>query len=163
MKKFIGLVIILLMLSLLVLPQKVQAHGPGWFLPGLIVGGAIGLSLAAPRYYYPPPAYYYPPPAYSYPPPAYSYPPPGYVPPPLASVSPRDENQNPPAGGRVFIYPRQGQTQEQQVKDSDECQIWTTNQSGYDPTKPLPAEIPQDQLGQSNGNFLRAMGACYGW
>jgi hypothetical protein len=167
MKKVISLVIILLMLTLLAPPQKVQAHGAGWFLPGLIVGGAIGLSLAYPRYYYPPPVYYYPPPAYSYPPPAYnypppaySYPPPAYVPSPLTSVPPGNVGQTPPVGGMVFLYPRQGQSQEQQVKDRDECQVWATNQSGYDPTKQPPAEMPQDQLAQGNGNFLRALGAC---
>jgi hypothetical protein len=160
MKKIISLVIILLMLILLVPPQKVQAHGPGWYLPGLILGGAIGLSLAAPRYYYPPPAYYYPPPAYYYPPPAYNYPPPGYPPPAPASVPPGNVSQTPTAEGRGFIYPRQGQNQEQQAKDSDECHVWAMNQSGYDPTKPPPAEMRQDQFAQKSDNFFRALGAC---
>ena len=82
------------MLTFIIPPQKVQAHGQGW-LPGLVVGSVIGLSLAAPRYYYPPPAYNYPPPAYYYPPPAYRYPPPAYTVPPPA---------NPP--GTIYVDPR---------------------------------------------------------
>ena len=70
MKKLICLAIALLMLTLLVPPQKVEAwSGPGWFLPGLIVGGAIGWSLAPHYYYYPPPGYSYPAPPSPNPPP----------------------------------------------------------------------------------------------
>ena len=94
MKKIISLVALILILTIIIPAQRVQAHGPGWFLPGLIVGIPIGLSLAAPRYYNPPPAYYNPPPAYYNPPPAYYYPPPAYVAPP------------PSAGGVVYMYPR---------------------------------------------------------
>lgn len=156
MKKFICLVIVLLMLTLLVPPQKVEAwRGPGWFLPGLIVGGAIGWSLAPHYYYYPPPYYYYPPPVYSYPAPPPPNPPPAYLTP-----SPGDVSQTPSVGGRVFIYPRQGQSQEKQAKDRDECQTWAINQSGYDPTKSPPAGMSQDQLAQKSGDFYRALGAC---
>lgn len=164
MKKVISLLVILLMLTMLWPPQKVQAHGgPGWFLPGLIIGGAIGLSMAYPRYYYPRPYYdpYYPPPAYYYPPPAYSYPPPAYAPPPPATVPRGNVNQAPPeTGGRVFIYPRKGQGPEQQAKDSDECRTWAINQSGYDATKPPPVDTPQEQLIQKSEGFFRALAAC---
>ena len=87
MKKLMVLLIIFSMFALWVPSKQAEAHsGFGWFLPGLIIGGAIGWGLG-PRYYYPPPHYYYPPPAY-YPPPTYYYPPPTilptyYYPPPV--------------------------------------------------------------------------------
>jgi hypothetical protein len=64
MKKFIGLFIVCSMLTLFVPPKQAEAHGGfGWFIPGLIIGGAIGWGLT-PRYYCPPRYYNYPPPAY---------------------------------------------------------------------------------------------------
>ncbi len=33
----------------------------------------------------------------------------------------------------VFAYPAQGQTPEQQAKDTNECQTWARQQSGWDP------------------------------
>ena len=69
MKKLIGLLCILLMLTMLMPVKQAEARGGGGFLPGLIIGGVLGWGLT-PQYYYPPPAYYYPPPAYYYPPPA---------------------------------------------------------------------------------------------
>lgn len=63
--------------------------GAGWFVGGLALGTAIGVS-ARPYYYYPPPAYAYPqPPAYAYPAPS-TYPPSyGYTQPAPAPVSPQ--------------------------------------------------------------------------
>ncbi len=52
MKKFIGLLCILLMLTLFVPVKQAQAHGGGGFLPGLIIGGVLGWGLT-PHYYYP--------------------------------------------------------------------------------------------------------------
>ncbi len=73
MKKFIVLLTICSMLTFFIPAKQAEAHsGFGWFLPGLIIGGALSWGLS-PHYYYPP-RYYYPPPAYYYPPPAYDYP-----------------------------------------------------------------------------------------
>jgi len=145
MKKLICLLGILLMLSLLVPAHQAEARGPGWFLPGLIIGGVLGWGLA-PRYYYPP-AYYYPPPAYHYPP-LDNYAPPGEV------------NQAPPSGGQLFIYPRQGQSQEKLESDRDACHSWAVNQTGYDPNKPPPGGMPGSQIGQKSADYLRALDAC---
>jgi hypothetical protein len=162
MKKLICLVSILLMLSLLLPVKQAGAHGYGygWLLPGLIIGGAIGWSLA-PRYYYPP-AYYYPPPSYYYPPPANSYPPPApaYNYPPQGGVT-----QSPPlagqiTGGQIFIYPRQNQTEQQLVTDRTECHNWAMDKTGYDPTKPPPTDMPAQEIAQKSSDYHRAMGAC---
>jgi hypothetical protein len=164
MKKIIVLLVICSMLLLLVPPRPAAASGGyGWFLPGLIIGGMIGWGLTAPRYYYPPRYYYYPPPAYYYPPPAYYYPPPAYSyppPPPRPRLDPEESAQAPPAGGRLFIYPRQGQSQEVQEKDRQECHNWALGQTGYDPTQPPPADLSLEQAGQKSADYHRALSAC---
>jgi hypothetical protein len=154
MKKLICFLSILLVCALLVPPKQAEAwRGGGWFLPGLIVGGALAWGLA-PRYYYPP-AYYYPPPAYYYPPPAPPAAPPAYYNPPPGEVS-----QTPPSGGQLFIYPRQGQSQEKQASDRNECHGWAVGQTGYDPTKPPPDNMTGNQMAQMSSDYQRAMGAC---
>jgi hypothetical protein len=162
MKKIIALVILLLLCSLLVPPKPAMAHGGyGWFLPGLIIGGAIGLSMA-PRYYYPPSYYYYPPrPYYYYPPPPYYYTPPVYnYPPPEVKNLPEQTGQRPSAGGQLFIYPRQGQSQEKLEADRNECHAWALGQTGYDPTKTPPSDLNAAQISQMSGDYQRALGAC---
>ncbi len=155
MKKLICLLGILLMLTLLIPSNQAEAyHGSGWFLPGLIIGSALWAWSLAPRYYYPP-AYYYPPPAYYSPPPPYYYPPPGEV----SQAPTNKDSQAPPMGGQVFIYPRQGQSQEKLESDRNGCHSWAVGQTGYDPTKMSPS-MPLDQRAQKSADFLRAMGAC---
>lgn len=79
---------------------------------------------------------------------AYTPPPPG--PPAKAQMS----------GSQLFIYPRQGQSQEKQANDRNECHNWALGQTGYDPTKPPPNNMPGNQMAQMNADFHRAMGAC---
>ena len=122
---------------------------PGFrgFLPGLFVGGFLGWSLA-PRYYDYPSPNYYPPPTYYYPPPDYSYPPPG------------EGTQPPPAEGQMFIYPRQGQSQEQQADDHYQCHSSAVDQTGFDPTFPPPAGTPEAETAQKSADYLRALETC---
>jgi hypothetical protein len=117
-------------------PEHDRYRSYGGFLPGLIVGGIIGWALW-PGYYYPP-SYYYPPP------------PEGNQVPPSAS----QESEN-----RMFIYPRQGQSEEKQATDFDECHGWAVNQTGFDPKKP-PEGIPNAQNIQKSKDYLRAISAC---
>ena len=57
---------------------------------------------------------------------------------------------------QLFIYPRQGQSEEQQAKDRYECHAWAVQQTGYDPTKPREGDL----AGQKRVEYQRAMGAC---
>ena len=120
--------------------------GYGGFFPGLFIGGVLGWSLW-PGYYYPP-AYDYPPP----PPPDYYYPPP-----PEGSQAPPSESQG--SGGQMFIYPRQGQSEEQQSKDFNECHNWAVGQTDFDPAKP-PDGAPDAQTMQKSADYLRAISVC---
>jgi hypothetical protein len=57
-----------------------------------------------------------------------------------------------PAVGDVYMYPRNGQTEQQQGTDRYECHKWATAQSGFDPTRA--------QAGASPDSYRRAMIAC---
>jgi hypothetical protein len=60
---------------------------------------------------------------------------------------------------RFFIYPRKGQSEEQQAKDRYECHIWAVGQIGWDPTQPTSV-LPEGQLNQKSADYKRAIGAC---
>lgn len=60
---------------------------------------------------------------------------------------------------RFFVYPRQGQSEEQQAKDRYECHIWAVGQIGWDPTQPTGV-VPEAQINQKRADYQRAMGAC---
>ena len=59
---------------------------------------------------------------------------------------------------RVFVYPRQGQSAEQQAGDEYECHRWATSQSGFDPTNAATG-ITQPGTGQRE-DYQRAAAAC---
>lgn len=79
-----------------------------------------------------------------------NYPPPP-PPPPAKTEKPGDV---------VYVYPRQGQSPEQQTRDRRECHSWAVGQTGYDPLNPPPVNMPAGQAAQLRGDFHRAMGAC---
>lgn len=60
---------------------------------------------------------------------------------------------------RLFVYPRKGQSEEQQAKDRYECHIWAVGQIGWDPTQPTGV-VPEAQMNQKRADYHRAMGAC---
>ena len=75
-----------------------------------------------------------------------------------------DVSQTPPAvaegtESKMFIYPRKGQSEEQQANDRYECHKWAVGQTNYDPTR-IPSEIPADQIMQKRADYQRAMGGC---
>jgi hypothetical protein len=65
----------------------------------------------------------------------------------------------PTTTGQLFIYPRQGQSDQQQAKDRYECHSWAVSQIGYDPTQPT-GSVPDTQTNQKHADYQRAMGAC---
>jgi hypothetical protein len=68
--------------------------------------------------------------------------------------------QAPPAtAGQLFIYPRNGQGDQQQAKDRYECHSWAVSQVGYDPTQPA-GNVPETQQTPKRADYQRAMGAC---
>jgi len=85
----------------------------------------------------------------------------GYVvaAPPAPLDQPADSPAPPPAGDDSYVYPKNGQTAEQQAADRYECHAWSKNQTGFDPTQPSGA-APGNQTSGSREQYQRAMTAC---
>ena len=67
--------------------------------------------------------------------------------------------QAPSSVAQLFIYPRKGQSEQQQANDRYECHRWGVGQTGYDPTQP-PGGLSQDQMTQKYADYKHAMSAC---
>ena len=151
MKKAACAVLIFTMIIFLVNPLPSEARGGHWgwwWEPWAVVGGAAVLAPYYAPYYYSP--YYYSP----------YYPPPPVVIPeqPQAYVQPAP-SAPPSSAQRIFVYARQGQSEELQAKDRYECHSWAVSQTHYDPTQPTSG-MPGAQLNQVRADYQRAMGAC---
>src|SRR5271163_1768873 len=60
-----------------------------------------------------------------------------------------------PASSDLIVYPKNGQSQEQQGKDKYECYRWAADQTGFDPTQPAGGTAPGRR-----SDYLRAQTAC---
>lgn len=86
------------------------------------------------------------------------------VPPPAdGSVStqqgPQDAPPDAPPSSGLFIYPKNGQSEQQQAQDRYECHTWAQSQTGFDPTAPNGG-VPPGQTAGSRADYDRAMSAC---
>jgi len=64
-----------------------------------------------------------------------------------------------PPSEQLYIYPKNGQSEDQQSRDRYECHSWASGQSGFDPTKSGGGVDPQD-ASSKRGEYNRAMTAC---
>ena len=89
----------------------------------------------------------------------------------------RDAGQNsyvvvdPPAGAdhpiaapsaapdSLIIYPKNGQTSDQQAADRYECHNWAKSQTQFDPTLPAGG-VPANETESKRSSYNRAMTAC---
>ncbi|ELS04230.1 hypothetical protein Xen7305DRAFT_00039580 [Xenococcus sp. PCC 7305] len=68
----------------------------------------------------------------------------------------------------LFVFPSQGQSEEQMERDKVECQIWARQQTGFDPLATPTATTPPPSREASQGGLLRgglrggALGAVAG-
>jgi hypothetical protein len=139
-------------------PRAYYGLGFSWFLPVLPLAYATYWYGGIP-YYYANDVYYTYNPSYD-----------GYVatdPPPVADSSGGNDGAPPSAGagpngapgpsgpapgdagpvaGQIFMYPKNGQSAEQQATDKAECQQWAAQQAG--------------QVAQNGSDYQRAMSAC---
>ena len=76
------------------------------------------------------------------------------APPPPAGAAPP-----PSVGGDLFVYPKNGQSDQQQATDKFECHQWAHQQSGFDPTV-SGGGVPPEQNASAHGAYNRAMIAC---
>lgn len=150
MKKIACAVLILTMAIFLINPLFSDARGgrgghggyggrgghSGWWVPWAVLGGA---AVLAPLFYPPPPV------IIREQPPEYFQPSPSVT---------------PPATERIFVYPRQGQSEELQAKDRYECHSWAVSQTGYDPTQPTAVDMTEAGRNQMRADYHRALDAC---
>jgi len=63
-----------------------------------------------------------------------------------------------------FVFPGQGQSQDQMDKDKVKCQVWARQQTGFDPLQTHTATAPPPTQGARQGGILRggARGALIG-
>jgi hypothetical protein len=150
MKKVACAILILTMAIFLISPLSSEARGGhgggyrGWWVPWAVIGGAA--VLAAPYYYAP----YYGPPTV-----IIREQPPEYFQ-PAPSVTP-------PSTERIFVYPRQGQSEELQAKDRYECHNWAVSQTWREPRKVSIEEwtlIIKSMSEAQRADYLRAESAC---
>jgi len=77
-------------------------------------------------------------------------------------VEPPAENeivQEPDIPGELFIYPKEGQSEERQANDRYECYRWAADQTGFDPTQP-GGDVSAEQHASKHADYQRAMTAC---
>jgi hypothetical protein len=82
----------------------------------------------------------------------------GYV----VSDAPQDPDSastQPPGSDDLFVYPKNGQNEQQQATDRYECHSWAREQTGFDPTQPLGG-VDQGQVDAGRAQYQRAEGAC---
>jgi hypothetical protein len=62
----------------------------------------------------------------------------------------------------LMIYPKNGQSKDQQAADQYECHTWAKGQTGFDPTQPGggPAAGTAGNPDLARSNYNRAMSAC---
>jgi hypothetical protein len=75
-------------------------------------------------------------------------------PPPESAVS-----DKPAEPEKLFIYPKQGQSEKQQAEDRYQCHQWAVEKSGYDPTR-AGGDVPEEEYFNKRADYQRAMKAC---
>ena len=83
---------------------------------------------------------------------------------PPDAPSPTPDQQPPPPDNGVqndlMIYPKNGQTKEQESADQFECNNWAKGQTSFDPTQPGGGGAVAGNPDVARSNYDRAMSAC---
>jgi hypothetical protein len=61
--------------------------------------------------------------------------------------------------GEVFVYPKNGQSEERQSTDRYECHRWAADKTGFDPTRPS-GNVADSDVESKRADYRRAEGAC---
>ncbi len=59
----------------------------------------------------------------------------------------------------TFVYPKEGQSEEQQATDRDECHQWAVTRTGFDPTRPA-GNVAETDMTSRRAAYARAEAAC---
>ena len=83
------------------------------------------------------------------------------VDPPDNADQPSPPPDSPTAGvDEPIVYPKDGQSKDQQAADQFECHGWAKTQSGFDPTQAGGGLQPGSDVDRAFNNYQRAMTAC---
>jgi hypothetical protein len=81
----------------------------------------------------------------------------------IVSEPPAGSNADtsPPVAGNndTFVYPKNGQSDEQKAKDRYECHRWATDETGFDPTK-TSGGVDASEVNTKHNDYKRAEAAC---
>lgn len=75
---------------------------------------------------------------------------------------PQGSSSNAPAAqpsGDVFVYPKNGQSDEQISRDRYDCHRWAVNETGFDPTQ-SGGNVPEEERANKRVDYQRAESAC---
>lgn len=59
----------------------------------------------------------------------------------------------------IFVYPKNGQSEERQATDRYECHSWAVGKTGFDPTRPH-GNVDEDDVDAKRADYRRAEAAC---
>jgi hypothetical protein len=59
----------------------------------------------------------------------------------------------------IYIYPKNGQSTEQEARDRYECNRWAEGETGFDPTRSAGG-VPADETATKRSDYHRAMTTC---
>jgi|SRR5579863_4217868 len=134
-------------------------RGPGF----VVVGAPIGVFVPGLPFYYTTvwvggfPYYYANDTYYAWRPSAGEY---EVVAPPDEQAASTEPPPAPPSqNGDVYVYPKNGQPEDQQANDKYECHKWAQGESGFDPTQ-VNGGTPPDQASLKRDAYQHAMAAC---
>lgn len=65
----------------------------------------------------------------------------------------------PAEADQLFVYPKEGQSAEQQAADRYQCHSWAKEQTGFDPTRPS-GNVESGEYNSKRTDYQRAMKAC---
>ena len=79
----------------------------------------------------------------------------------VVTEPPRGEAKVGPETGseEIFVYPKHGQSDEQQATDRYECHRWAVDRTGFDPTRPA-GNVAETDMTSKRADYRRAEGAC---
>lgn len=75
-------------------------------------------------------------------------------PPPESAIT-----EEPATPEKLFIYPKLGQSEEQQAADRYQCHGWAMKETGFDPTR-ADGNVDESQYFDKRSDYQRAMKAC---
>jgi hypothetical protein len=78
---------------------------------------------------------------------------------PYDSDSGSDDSTPTVANNDLFIYPKNGQSTDQQATDRYECHRWAADQTSFDPTK-SQGGVETAEVDNKRGDYQRAQTAC---